>query len=333
MELTRGIKITGTFLDEISHDIPHQNWGVHEWEKDFQAMKAFGINTVIMIRCGYKKWITYNSEILLGQENCFRPAIDYLDLFLRLSEKYGMDFYFGLYDSGNYWVNQQYEKESDLNRSIVDEVWEKYGKANAFKGWYISHEINRHVPGVVDNYVKLGEHCKQLTGLPVLISPYIDGKKAVAANSSELAKKESTSIVQYEEEWNEVFDRIKHAVDIVAFQDGHVDFHELQDYFEINRRLSKKHGIRCWSNCESFDRDMPIKFLPIKWEKMLMKLKAAQQAEVEKAITFEFSHFMSPNSSYIQAHHLYNRYVEHFGKSVETEALFRTIQPGNSQKV
>ena len=27
--------ITGTFIDEISHDIPHQNWGPVEWEKDF----------------------------------------------------------------------------------------------------------------------------------------------------------------------------------------------------------------------------------------------------------------------------------------------------------
>ena len=26
------MKITGTFLDEISHDIPHQNWGEREWE-------------------------------------------------------------------------------------------------------------------------------------------------------------------------------------------------------------------------------------------------------------------------------------------------------------
>lgn len=24
---SNGLKITGTFLDEISHDIPHQNWG------------------------------------------------------------------------------------------------------------------------------------------------------------------------------------------------------------------------------------------------------------------------------------------------------------------
>ena len=50
-----GLKITGTFLDEISHDIPHQNWGEKEWDKDFQHMKNIGIDTVIMIRSGYRK--------------------------------------------------------------------------------------------------------------------------------------------------------------------------------------------------------------------------------------------------------------------------------------
>ena len=98
----------------------------------------------------------------------------------------------------------------------------------------------------------------------------------------------------------------------MAFQDGHCGFDELADYLEINSRLARKHGITCWSNCESFDRDMPIRFLPIKWEKMLLKLEAAKTAGVEKVITFEFSHFMSPNSSYHSAHHLYNRYMEHF---------------------
>lgn len=58
---------------------------------------------------------------------------------------------------------------------------------------------------------------------------------------------------------------------------------------------------------------MPINFLPIKWEKMLLKLTYAAQAGVKDAITFEFSHFMSPNSSYQSAHHLYDRYCEYFG--------------------
>jgi hypothetical protein len=55
---------------------------------------------------------------------------------------------------------------------------------------------------------------------------------------------------------------------------------------------------------------MPIKFFPIKWDKLRLKLDAAAAAGIEKAITFEFSHFMSPQSSYLQARHLYNRYKE-----------------------
>ena len=38
---SNGLKITGTFLDEISHDIPHQNWGEKEWDRDFRYMMLF----------------------------------------------------------------------------------------------------------------------------------------------------------------------------------------------------------------------------------------------------------------------------------------------------
>lgn len=57
------------------------------------------------------------------------------------------------------------------------------------------------------------------------------------------------------------------AVDIVAFQDGHVGFDELSDFLIVNKALAEKHGLECWTNTESFDRNMPIKFLPIKWER------------------------------------------------------------------
>ena len=80
----------------------------------------------------------------------------------------------------------------------------------------------------------------------------------------------------------------------------------------INKKLADKYNMKCWTNIESFDRDMPIRFLPIKWEKLLLKLDAARRAGMENAITFEFSHFMSPNSAYLQAGHLYERYCEHF---------------------
>jgi hypothetical protein len=55
---------------------------------------------------------------------------------------------------------------------------------------------------------------------------------------------------------------------------------------------------------------MPIDFLPINWQNLRFKIEAAESAQVEKLITFEFSHFLSPNSMYRSAHSLYDRYRE-----------------------
>lgn len=306
------LPITATFLDEISHDIPHQNWGPEEWERDFQHMVHMGINTVILIRCGYKQWITFPSKVLREEEKAYPPPLDLVQLFLTLSERYGMAFYFGLYDSGKYWWEQgDYQKEIDINLKVIDEVWERYGQSAAFKGWYLSQEVSRKTGQVIELYARLGKHCKAISGgLPTLISPYIDGTKAILSSQPSLTKAESITLRQHEEEWDEILSGIKEAVDILAFQDGHVGYDQLADYFSLNKTLADRHGLRCWTNAESFDRDMPIKFLPIKWEKLLLKLQAAQQAQLEKAITFEFSHFMSPQSAYVQAHHLYQRYME-----------------------
>jgi hypothetical protein len=312
------MKLTGTFLDEISHDIPHQNWGPAEWARDFDAMRSIGIDTVILIRSGHRRWLTYPSEVLIARENCHRPPLDLVDLFLSLAEQRGMAFYFGTYDSGRYWAEGAFAKEVDLNRAVVDEVWQKYGGRAAFKGWYLTQEVSRRTKGIIDLYARMGQHCKALSGnLPVLISPWIDGVKAVSAFGGEITKTDSASgaaisLAEHEAEWGEVMAGIAGAVDAVAFQDGHVDFHELPDFLAVNKALADRYGLHCWTNSETFDRDMPIKFLPIKWEKLLLKLQAARQAGMEKAITFEFSHFLSPNSCYAQAHHLFNRYCEHF---------------------
>ncbi|WP_235298026.1 DUF4434 domain-containing protein [Portibacter marinus] len=309
------MKITGTFIDEISHDIPHQNWGKREWDQDFRHMKAIGIDTVILIRSGYKKMITYPSPYLINQ-GCYRPPIDLVDLFLSLSEIYGMSFYFGLYDSGEYWSTGDMTHEIKHNQFVIEEVWEAYGHYPSFKGWYLSMEMSRKTKGAVNAIRELGVRCKNVSkNLPTLISPWIDGKKAVMASQSHLTKSESVSLKQHEQEWTEIFDGIKEGVDIVAFQDGHLEYEELYDFLIINKKLADNHGIKSWTNCESFDRDMPIKFLPIKFEKLKLKLEAAQKAGYDKAITFEFSHFMSPQSSYTSAHHLYNRYNEYISKT------------------
>ena len=302
--------LTGTFIDEISHDIPHQNWGTVEWENDFKHMKAAGIDTVIVIRCGYRNFITYPSKYLIDKHNCYTPPIDLIDLFLTLAEKNEIQLYFGLYDSGKYWDTGNLTFEIDANRFVIDEVWNLYGHRKAFKGWYLSTEISRKTKGAIEAFSGLGKMCKDVSSnLPVFISPWIDGKKAVMAASGNLSKTDAISLKEHENEWNEIFDGIHQSIDAVAFQDGHIEYHELDSFFQINKLLADKYQLQCWTNAESFDRDMPIKFLPIKFEKLKLKLEAAARAGYDKAITFEFPHFMSPQSAYVQAHHLYNRYI------------------------
>lgn len=309
----QGLQLTGAFLDEISHDIPHQNWGEAEWDLDFQYMKAIGIDTVIMIRSGYQKFITFPSEYLL-KKGCYMPSVDLVDMYLRLADKYGMKFYFGLYDSGHYWATGDMSHEIEDNKYVIDEVWENYGsKFKSFGGWYLSGEISRATKGAIETFHAMGKQCKDVSnGLPTFISPWIDGKKAVMGTADLISREESISVQQHETEWNEIFEGIHDVVDACAFQDGHIDYDELDAFFEVNKKLADRYNMECWTNAETFDRDMPIKFLPIKFDKLRMKLEAAKRVGYEKAITFEFAHFMSPQSSYLQAGHLYNRYKEYF---------------------
>ena len=306
------LQIKGTFLDEISHDIPHQNWSEKEWSLDFKFMKSAGIDKVILIRSGYKNWITYPSKVLQSEEKAIPPTTDLVGMFLRLSEENNMDFYFGLYDSGKYWTSGAYEKEIRLNCKVIDEVWEQYGQFKAFKGWYLSQECNKNIGGIIDLYAGLGQYCKQVSkGLPVLISPYIDGFKNLSQYTNQSRRGDSISLEEHYKTWESIFKGIQKSVDIVAFQDGHVEYDQLEEFIKINKSLADQNQITSWINSETFDRDMPIKFLPIKWDKLRYKLETAGKVGISEAITFEFSHFMSPQSAYPQAGHLYNRYLEY----------------------
>ena len=241
------------------------------------------------------------------------PSVDLIDMFLRLADKYGMNFYFGLYDSGHYWDTGDMQQEIDDNRHVIDEVWKMYGHHKSFKGWYISTEISRNTKGCIPTFHTMGKQCKDVSGgLPVFISPWIDGKKAVQG-TGKLTNDQAVSVQEHEREWNEIFDGIHDVVDACAFQDGHIDYDELDAFFSVNKQLADSYGMKCWTNAETIDRDMPINFLPIKFDKLRKKLEAAKRCGYDKAITFEFSHFMSPQSAYLQAGHLYDRYREYFG--------------------
>ena len=107
-----------------------------------------------------------------------------------------------------------------------------------------------------------------------------------------------------------MFRHLSGAVDIVAFQDGCIPYPHFGKICRIMKEEGERHGITVWINCESFDRDMPFRFPPINWRTMRYKLEQASLAGIREAVTFEYSHFMSPYSMWPSAGRLRERYLE-----------------------
>lgn len=300
--MAQAARISGTFLDEITHDIPAQNWGERQWRKEFELYTRIGIDTVIIIRAGYQNKCIFPARSL---PNLLPVYEDLGELFYSLADEYGLNVFFGTYDSGYHWMRGAWWDEVEVNRAFIDEAAERYGHHPSFKGWYLCHETSRNDANIIELFNQIGGHCKAAKDVPVLISPFPQGAKQFSGGNV-------MSLDESFRHWERIFAETKGAFDICAFQDGQIHYQELPRFHEGIGQLGQKHGVTIWSNVETFDRDMPIKFPPADWRYLRFKLEAAA-AVAEKVITFEFPHFMSPHSSYPSAHHLFERYCDHQG--------------------
>lgn len=292
--------ITGTFLDEIGQDLPSANWGAEEWTRDFAAMKADGIDTVILARGGLRDRAVFDSPVLRKRHPHLIVENDLAGLFLSLAERNDMDLWFGTYDSGAQGGDVQ--AELDIVRAFADEVWERYGRSRAFRGWYLSHPIDAFDDGSMKVCDGLCRHLRQLSALPVLVAP-----KSHVTNRQGAGK---VTLNEHEKQWSHVLARMEGRIDVIAFHDGDVPSADLHGFLAVNARLARAHKTASWSNVETVDCDLPVRTLPIAWPKLRSKMEAAISAGVDKLITFEYSHFMSPNSMFNSAHTLHKRYRE-----------------------
>lgn len=294
-------RVTGTFLDEITHDIPSQNWSKDDWRKEFALYRRIGIDTVIIIRAGYRNRCIFPSSTIPDLLPVYE---DVGEIFYSLADEYGLSVYFGTYDSGFHWWRRSWWREVQLNRDFLAEAVARYGHHPSFKGWYLTHETGRNDAHIIELFNEIGGICRGLIDAPVLISPYPQGAKQLGENA--LTLDESF------EHWDRIFAATKGAFDICAFQDGQIHYQELPRFVEGIAELGQRYGVTIWSNLESFDRDMPIKFPPADWRNLRFKLETAAKV-ADKIITFEFPHFMSPHSCYPAAHNLFARYAEFAG--------------------
>ncbi len=299
------MQITGTFLDEITYDIPPHNWGPEEWREEFRTMADAGLDTLVVIRSGLRDMACFPSETL-----GIRDVPDLLRFFLDEAERHNMSLFIGSYDSGTLsyeWTNWRHDWE--INRRFVEEIESRYNGHPAFTGWYMANETVQPSRNAAELYTRIPARMKELSpDRPVLISP---------GYPSYVSRDDSAEIrhAKFLDGWDAIL-RQAGAVDICAFQDGSCAYandsdqtFELERYLAETQQLCRAHDVRLWQNIETFSWKFPIKFPVIDWRYLQRKMRIAE-TYAEKLITFEFSHFLSPNSIFPSAQHLYRRYRE-----------------------
>lgn len=299
--------ITATFIDETTVDIPSQNWGPTEWAAEFDTFVENGIDTVVMIRAGCGERIATPSDAVARKVPLLVIYTDLVRLFLDLAEERSIDFHLGLYDSNLFWYRYDWQTEVAINLEFIDEMWSRYGDSPAFKGWYLPHETTDSSLRIIDINTTLAGRLKEITPeLSVMVSPFFLGRSDLSIPDARLRPRDPQEHARI---WEEILGAYAGLVDICAFQDGTADLLKAREYYEATVEVANRHGIVSWANVETFDRDMPIKFPPTDWRKLAHKLDAVQGI-VDKIITFEFSHFLSPNSTWPSARNLHERYRE-----------------------
>jgi hypothetical protein len=216
---------------------------------------------------------------------------DLVALFLALAEQNDMSLWFGTYQSGPV-VDA---REVETQRAFVDEVWARYGRSRAFRGWYVSRPLDTANKGDMDCFRVLSKHLATLSGLPVMVAPKLERQNA---------RDEHSRV------WSEALARLEGLARVVLLEERGLGSAELPDYLCVTRALAAARGFETWASVESFDRDTRIQYPPIAWPKLRFRMESALAAGADKIVTNEYPHFLSPHSMFNSAHMLHKRYRE-----------------------
>lgn len=112
--MNRG-RITGTFIDEITYDMPSSNWSLDQWRKDLDYMQEMGLDTLVFIRGGFGEKTIFPSKVF-GTEHTEYFA----GFMMEEASKRNMDVFFGLYISNIDWNKGDATGEIQKNNVILE---------------------------------------------------------------------------------------------------------------------------------------------------------------------------------------------------------------------
>lgn len=288
-------RISGAFIQpwESDNDRPCEFWTT-----ELQAMKAIGIDTVII------QFNQYNGVN-------FSEATENI---LNVADELEMKVFIGTALNEEGWYTNKIlptflARESKIVAEYTTILVNQFKPHKSFIGVYIPYEDNTlSLPGPMgDFYGRIADAARAAKpDLKILISPYTTPRPGMALSLPKVA------LNAY---FRKMLKRAK--VDICAWQDGvggtrkqlERVSHDLGPIVKTCKALK----IEAWANLEVFHRTTPLSedFAAEATDlETLKKQIAAEGPLVKKLICFDFNHYFSPNAADKTAHRLYEEYLK-----------------------
>jgi hypothetical protein len=303
------------------------------WQAELGAMKNVGMDTVVVNYVAYDNFYFYPTSV----RGASPFAIDSIENILDAADGHGMGVFLGLHLDPDQFSTSTFDLPRNLEQGQAElsELWTRYGSHESLAGWYMPQEISDymafHQPQLrndIVSYTKsVTDQAHATSDLPMMISPYFGQNPNAAA---------------YANWWNST-GLPQMGVDIVAMQDGvgthRTTIEQSRAVFQALAPVMANHGVLFWANNESFNQihgwpvdSQPWAAQPTSIDTFIAQIESTSPF-VEKAITFEFSHYMSPQGT-SATNALYQDYKSYFESVVHLSGdydLDGQVGPGDYQ--
>lgn len=324
------LPVTGTFLnffwqDERNNYMNQRNvdqTDPQRWACKVAELHEMGVDYLIFMAVANEGKAIYPSAIMPHAYPEGRKSP--IDAIMDTADSLGMHV---IVSTG--WARNQLDKLDDpyvieMQRKIMEELAQIYGKRPSFYGWYLPVEgcfipyLSEHAVSGVN---KIAARARELTpGAKVLISPY--GTFAAHLDDPRFAQ----SIYDLD-------------VDIIAFQDeiGCVretfPMQNMKRNFERIGQIQRNCDIEFWANVESFTWDRKPNnwystLVPAAFGRYLSQIVGISQAGASRIISFAITGIMDkPNSPYpVGQMQQSNTFYEHYKAWREGDSRWKLLE-------
>ncbi|MDR3594418.1 DUF4434 domain-containing protein [Clostridium sp.] len=273
-----------------------KDFSLERWISELQMLKDIGVREIILqsVVDTKNKYAMYPSKIdgySINENDMILLALDaakIVDIKVRV----------GLGENDDWWEKgwcdfKWLNEEAEINKKIVNEIFEKYGYHEAFVGWYISHEFSEFFSTTKSQQANLNWFYKSIaneikcrnSNLSIMISPfYISNKYKIGC--LELW----STIVRYVLEDT--------GIDIVALQDSvGVGFNTIDNVgmlFHYTKQATDSLGMKLYADTETFSTTDGLNF-PATQEQIFTRMSKVSPY-VEGFVAFSINHFQNKNT-------------------------------------